>query len=143
MYFYELEITTSRFCLDLCTKRYPQSAVSGLVHFLQDKWNYLQCMSKDSHKEFLPVEKIIQDTFIPKVFGDNLPHPSRSITSLPIKGGGTGILDPSNPLASPYEISHDATSHLSDAVPGHNTFTMGTYLAILTKGRSHATQVKV
>lgn len=99
-----------------------------MANSLQSEWNFIQRVTKDAtHLSFDKVKAAIRDEFIPALFGKDIECPTHAISSQPVKGGGTGILDPSNPIISPYDVSCDVMNHLSDSIANETTFTMGTY----------------
>jgi hypothetical protein len=73
-----------------------QLVYAAVSKSLQHEWSYLQRVTEDCCLHFKPLEELIQNTFLPSLFGIDLtkyPH-IRTLTALPVKQGGISIPNP-------------------------------------------------
>ena len=69
----------------------PHAAYSAYVFGFKGKWNFLQRTVPNTEKLFEPLEKLLNDTFIPKLTGHPQNQLEREILSLPARNGGLGL----------------------------------------------------
>ena len=77
--------------------KYPKENYSALVRTIQSAWIFLQRVTWDTGEAFTGVEKIIQETFLPRLFFGNTKTFSPIVVALsmmPVKKSGLGLLNP-------------------------------------------------
>ena len=47
--------------------KYPQESYAMVVCVIQSEWIFLQCVIKDTVYAFIGVEKLLQETFLPRI----------------------------------------------------------------------------
>ena len=107
----------------------PQLVYAAVSKSLQHEWSYLQRVTEDCCLHFKPLEELIQNTFLPSLFGIDLtkyPH-IRTLTALPVKQGGISIPNPKEMAEVNYHTSKSCTSHLSDSLLGCHPFNYNTH----------------
>ena len=86
----------------------------------KSKWQFLQRVSKDSSHLFAPLERTIDNSFIPKCIG-HLPNPTlREVFALPTRQGGLGLEDPTKTATAAFEASNSITQELKRAILTQN-----------------------
>jgi hypothetical protein len=118
-------------------KNFPQSAYSGLQKSLQQEWQFVQRVRKDTGMDFLEVERAISQSFLPALFGDAYDDddPRRRLASLPVKHAGLTLPNPTESAESNYEASTLACSHLVAALKGVKVFCSLDHLAVIQEVR--------
>jgi hypothetical protein len=118
-------------------KNFPQSAYSGLQKLLQQEWQFVQRVRKDTGMDFTEVERTISQSFLPTFFGDtyNDDDPCRRLASLPVKHAGFALPNPTESTESNYEASTLACSHLVAALKGLKVFCSSYHLAVIREVR--------
>jgi hypothetical protein len=99
-------------------KRFPQSALAGLVKSLQGEWQYLQRVTPNVGDAFAPLEQALSTTFLPALF-DATPTEIaniRPLLSLPVRMGGLGIPDPTKLGPTNHTTSNTGTSLLQSSL---------------------------
>ena len=73
----------------------PQSAYTRLQKLLQQEWAFVQRVTPGIGYAFRPVEKVLQDTFLPDLFeGLGEGAPERGVTRMPVKQARLTLPDP-------------------------------------------------
>ena len=108
-------------------KAYPQSAYAALQRSLQQQWQFLQRVQKDTGEKFQSVTDAISDTFLPALFGDTIdkndPRDCRvDLACLPVKHAGLALPNPVKSAESNYQASVLASLHLCAAMRGVEEF---------------------
>ena len=73
----------------------PQSEYEELQKSLQQEWAIVQQVTPGIYNNFGPVEKALQETFLPELFeriGEGAPE--RGVTCQPVKQAGLALPDP-------------------------------------------------
>ena len=107
------------------SKNYPQSAFCGLQKSLQMEWQFLQRVKDCPADAFRLMEKEIANNFLKTLFEDD--PPPRSITSLPVKLGGLGIMDPTKSCSHNYHTSSSITEDIVKAILEDYPFSLRDY----------------
>ena len=77
------------------SRKHPQSAYSGLQKSLHQEWEFMQRVTPGIGDAFGPVEKALQETFLPEIFeGLGEGAPEQGVTGLPEKQAGLDLPDP-------------------------------------------------
>ena len=80
----------------------PHCAFAGFTHGLVGCWTDLCKLSEVSGKLLQPLEKVIQESFLPNLTGQTSPSVQvRKQLGLPTQHGGLGMIDPAT-LSSVY-----------------------------------------
>ena len=108
-------------------KRFPQSAYSGFCRSLQMEWQYIQRVVPGIAPLFQPLEKAIQDQFLPALLGENDPITGelRKILSLSTKSAGIGIWDPVETCNHNFTTSLEVTELISDSLIQNTDMNVG------------------
>lgn len=121
----------------IATKQ-PQDAYVAFTKSLSQEWSYLQRVVPECDSAFLPIEKAINDVFLPKLFGCEFSTDERQVFTLPVKYSGLGISDPAATSSRAYEVSRKATAHLASAIAGKNDFDVAMHQNSVRSARSEA-----
>ena len=75
--------------------KHPQSAYAGWQKSLRQEWAFMQRVTLGIGDAFSPVEKALQETFLPALF-ERLEEvaPERGVTRLSVKQAGLDLPDP-------------------------------------------------
>ena len=75
--------------------RHPQTAHTCLQKSLQQEWGFVRRSTQGLRDDFGPVEKALQEEFIPALFlGEDTTIPCRSIAGFMVKRSDIAIPDP-------------------------------------------------
>ena len=77
--------------------KYPQEITAAVIRAIQSGWIFLQRVTKDMGQAFTGVEKLLRETFLPRLFFVKLKslQPIVGILStIPVKKVGLGLQDP-------------------------------------------------
>lgn len=97
----------------------PQAAYTALTRSVQCEWQYLQRTIEGCGVWFEPIEKVLNDRFLPALFETpTICHNMRRLIALPVKFGGLGIPNPTTTANDAFKTSQNATSHLCEAIKG-------------------------
>ena len=83
--------------------KYPQDIYSAVVRAIQSEWTFLQRVTWNTGDAFAGVDKIIQETFLPRLFFRKTKILSPivgALSTIPVNKYGLGKL---NPVTSAYE----------------------------------------
>jgi hypothetical protein len=72
-------------------KNFPQSVYAGLQKSLQQEWQFIQRVVKESGGSFIGIEETLSKAFLPSLFDNDL---RRKLTTLLVKFSGLAIPDP-------------------------------------------------
>ena len=100
----------------------PHAAYSAYVFGFKGKWNFLQRTVPNTEKLFEPLEKLLNDTFIPKLTGHPQNQLEREILSLPARNGGLGLSNPTETAQSAFADSIQITKELTDKIKDQSWF---------------------
>ena len=107
--------------LSRIAKSYPHEAFSAYTHGFSSRWTYLSRTIPDIAHLFQPLEKIIQNHFIPALTGrPPCSKNERLLLSLPARLGGLGITKPDDESSHLYEASKYITAPLADLITSQN-----------------------
>jgi hypothetical protein len=103
---------------------FPQTAYSGLQKSVQQKWQFVQRVTKGMGFKFQDVKLTLFKTFLPTLFGDDFDKsdPHRKLSCLLVKWAGLAIPDPTVSADPNYEASVLLCSHILAAFQGKDTF---------------------
>ena len=90
----------------------PHAAYAAYIHGEQHKYNYFTRTIANISDNLQPLDDVINNTFIPALFGDEISDNERDIISLPVKLGGLGIRKVGNNSNHAYETSQKITKPL-------------------------------
>ena len=123
--------------LSTIAKRFPQSAYAGLQKSLQMEWQFLQRVTEGLGVEFGDIEKALKTTFLPALFGDDIPdNIPEKLSILPVKKAGLALLDPVATAKSNWEASTVVCGHLVVAIRGTTGFRSADHRAIMKAGKA-------
>ena len=80
--------------------KYPQGSYSAVLRAIQSEWIFLQFVTWDTGDAFAGVEKMIQETFFPRLFFVNTKTFSPivgTLSTMPIKVARLGLINPVMP----------------------------------------------
>jgi hypothetical protein len=118
-------------------KNFPQSAYSGLQKLLQQEWQIVQRVRKDTDMDFSKVERAISQSFLPALFSNAYDDddPRRRLASLLVKHASLALPNPTESAESNYDASTLACSHLVAALKGVEVFSSSNHLAVIGEVR--------
>ena len=122
-------------CLAEVAAKQPQDAYAALTRSLAFEWNFLQRVVPCCGPSFQPIEDVLVDGFIPKLLGCEFSAEERSLFGLPIKFGGLALANPTSTVHSACSASHQAVSHLSDAILGRGELDVGSHRSCVRSAR--------
>ena len=93
--------------LAAAARAHPQAAYAGLQRSLQQEWQFVQRVVRDAGQFFDPVVQALHGTFLPALFGADLPEqdPIHTLAGLPVKHVGLALPHPRATAAHNYEAS--------------------------------------
>ena len=77
--------------------KYPQESYAAVVCVIQSEWIFLQCVTWDTGYAFTGVEKMVRETFFPRLsFGrtKNLLPVIGTLSKIPVNKAELGLLNP-------------------------------------------------
>ena len=101
------------------TGKYPQESYAAVVHAIQSLWIFLQRVTWYTWDAFAGVEKIIWETFLPRIFFGKTKTLSPivgAISIMPVKKAGLGLLNPVVSDQDKYLSSMQGSTELVRAV---------------------------
>ena len=117
------------------SRKHPQSAYAGLQKSLQQEWEFVQRVTPGIGNAFGPIEKALQETFLPALF-DGLGEgaPERGVTRMTVKHSGLALTDQN--LTSPENWTESCviTGHLVAELRGKVEFLTADHSACLREG---------
>ena len=99
-------------------RKEPQAALVGLTRSLQCEWNFVQRVVKDTSQLFAPLEKMLEENFLPSLQGtSSVTHSDRVLYSLPVKRGEKlGVQNPIEGTEPAFSTSREATDCLVSSI---------------------------
>ena len=86
-------------------KTQPHAAYAAFIHGEQHKYTYFLRTIAGISENLKPLDEMIENVFIPALFGSEISPNEREILALPIREGGLGIQKVAANADSSYEIS--------------------------------------
>ena len=128
----------------ICTIRktagkYPQESYTMVVNSIQLEWIFIQCINWYMGEAFAGVEKMIQETFFPRLFLRNTKSLSTIVGSLSkilVKKLVLGLLNPVTLAKDKYLISHRSRAEIIQAVIGGGALSNEDHILALREERS-------
>jgi hypothetical protein len=123
--------------VSLVAKNFPQSAYAALQKSLQQRWQFVQRVTKDIGGNFESIQDAIEATFLPALFDDVLEEndPRVKLAALPVKHAGLAIPNPVESAAANFAASSLCVSHLREAIVGETDFRSADHLATMREAR--------
>ena len=100
----------------------PRAAYVALTRVLQSEWTFLQRVLPSNDDSYEGIERAINNSFLPSLFGSNVTQNERLLLSLPVRMGGLNIKNPSFTSSLSYKASRDATSYLVNVIKENQDF---------------------
>ena len=72
-------------------KSYPHAAYAAYTHGEQHRYSYFMQTILDIEDNLKPIDSVLEDEFIPALFGRDITSNERDLIALPVKEGGLGI----------------------------------------------------
>jgi len=99
----------------------PQCALSAFSKALCHRWAYVQRTIPDIKDLFVPLERCIQEKFIPALVGRRVSPLYRRMFALPVRYGGLGIVNPVEAADRDFQMSVNVTEDLADLIFNQET----------------------
>ena len=93
-------------------KSQPQSAYAAFIYGEQHRFSYFLRTIPGMEKYLEPLDKVINEKFLPALFGTPISPIDRELFSLPIRAGGLGIPIYTEKASSDFEASMKITAPL-------------------------------
>ena len=93
-------------------KTQPHAAFSAFIHGEQHKLTYFMRTIPGMEEHLTPLDKVINDKFLPALFGSRISSVERDLFSLPIRAGGLGIPKFAEKASQEYSTSRTITAPL-------------------------------
>ena len=97
-------------------KSQPHVAYTAYIHGEQHRYTYFARTIKGISNNLEPLDKIIEEAFIPSLFGRIIADGERELLSLPVKEGGLGLRNINKNAARNYETSKSITTPLINKI---------------------------
>ena len=108
-------------------KTQPHAAYAAFIHGEQHKYTYFLRTIANISENLEPLDDVIDNVFLPALFGCEITVNKREILSLPVKEGGLGVRKVATSADSSYDVSLKITNPLikqillqSDLLPNIN-----------------------
>ena len=88
-------------------KTQPHAAYAAFIHGEQHKYTYFLRTIAGISENLKPLDEVIENVFIPALFGSEISANERDIIALPIREGGLGI----KKMAANADSSHPMKYH--------------------------------
>ena len=107
--------------LTAIAKSQPHAAYSAYIHGEQHKFTYFLRTIENIGEILKPLDDVIENEFIPTLFGTTITEQDRELFALPIKDGGLGLraITPNSKLA--HDTSMTLTKPLIDSILHQST----------------------
>ena len=103
--------------LSVFAKSQPQSSFAAFTHGLVSKWVYLCRVTEIPQQLLEPLERAIQQSFLPALTGQAPPNPEvRRLLALPSRLGGLGITNPTTMPEEQYAASTKISAPLVELI---------------------------
>jgi hypothetical protein len=103
-------------------KSEPHVAYAAYIHGEQHRYTYFARTIADISLNLQPVDEIIENKFIPALFGRNLTDKERELLSVPIREGGLGLRNIHQQSSLNYHTSRKITSPLINRIKEQSDF---------------------
>ena len=100
--------------------KYPQDSCAVVIRSIQSEWIFLQRVTWDTEDEFAGVEKMIRETFLPRLFYGKTKTLSPIVGilfTIPIKVAGLRFLNSVTLKKDKYISFHQESAELTRAIP--------------------------
>lgn len=97
-------------------KSQPHAAYAAFIHGEQHKYTYFMRTIGGISNFLEPLDEVINNLFIPALFGRELDEAERKVLELPIKEGGLGLRNISSRADLAYEASKEITQPLTNQI---------------------------
>ena len=97
-------------------KSQPHVAYAAYIHGEQHRYTYFARTIMDINNNLEPLDKIIDDAFIPALFGRIISDQERELMTLPVKEGGLGLRSIHKNAKRNYETSRKITTPLINKI---------------------------
>ena len=107
-----------------------------MVRAIQSEWIFLQCVTWDTRDAFVGVEKMIQETFLPRLFfgkAKNISPVVGALSTMLVKKAGLGLLNSVTSDREKYLSSTRGSAELVQAVTGGGAFSNADHLWTLSE----------
>ena len=94
----------------------PHTAYTAFTKSLQCEWIFLQRVMIDAGSFYSPIKLAIIDHFLPSLFGSTIDEDEVDLLCRPVRFAGIGIHDPIKSASNQFNISYEATQHLSESI---------------------------
>ena len=101
--------------LNVCTSatiKYPQDAYVCFIKSLQCEWGYVQRVVEGAAEAMDPLDKVIQDTILPAVFGRGMLSWKKELVKAAVKRGWLGVRCPTGTAKDAYQMSVEGTAKM-------------------------------
>ena len=106
--------------LSLIAKTHSQAAYSAFTSGYKHKFTFFMRTIEKVENFMLPLDKVIKQKLIPALFNDfQISEELRSLTALPYKLGGMGIINPVETANEEYVNSRELTKKLTSFIIQH------------------------
>ena len=129
-------------CLSMIAGTEPQAAFSAFTKSLQFQWSFLQRVVPDCPSQFVELEAIIAQKFLPAVFGYEISPAERELFSLPARMGGMGVTNPTEMSEMTYSASRNAADVIIAAIKGNSEFEIEAHICQLQEVRESTMEAK-
>ena len=114
---------------------YPHETMTAMTKSLQSEWAYTSRVIANCKEKFHPLEEEISKKFMPALLQKTEEEIPRSITSLPVRMAGLGILNPVSTATFAHETSYQASTHMRESIKYCSEFTLETHKSYLAASR--------
>jgi len=94
----------------------PHTAYTAFTTSLQCEWIFLQRVMIDAGSFYSPIKLAIIDHFLPSLFCSTIDEDEVDLLCRPVRFAGIGIHDPIKSASNQFNISYEATQHLSESI---------------------------
>ena len=102
--------------LSKMAKSQPHAAYAAYIHGEQHKFNYFLRTLDGISEELKPLDDVIENEFLPALFGTSITTADRKILALPIRDGGLGIRTISDSADRNHKTSITLTKPLINSI---------------------------
>ena len=103
-------------------KAEPHVAYAAYIHGEQHRYTYFTRTLKDISENLQPIDEIIENSFLPALFGRNITEKEREMLSLPVREGGLGIRNIHMQASQNYHTSRRITAPLINRIKQQSDF---------------------
>ena len=103
-------------------KAEPHVAYAAYIHGEQHRYTYFARTLKDISENLQPIDEIIENSFLPALFGRNITEKEREMLSLPVREGGLGIRNIHMQASQNYHTSRRITAPLINRIKQQSDF---------------------